>query len=124
MENIQNAKITQARMGFNEKGEFVLTLLLEGNGWGGVYGEWPLDAYDEELQRRAGTEKGLTAVMELLKTLGAYELIGLSGIFVRCRGDFQPGGRITGVGHILRDQWFDFEEYFGEEKDGEERERE
>lgn len=113
---IENAKITGTMLGKEDHGIFTCQICVEGGGWGCYYGGWALDTYDKAADKRVGTAVGLSAIMELLDTLEVDEWEQLKGQYVRVETT-ELGGRITKIGHLLKDKWFSFEEFFANYKE-------
>lgn len=117
---ILNAKITSTSLGTVDHGFMTCYLQLEGDGWGCTYGGYSLDTWDAKKQRRVGVSAGLDAVMVLMNTLEVDRWEDLAGKYVRCE-THGWGGKITKVGHLIKDRWFSFEEYFRDAKNEEAR---
>ena len=117
---IVNAKITSTKLGYEDHGIMTCWLFLEGNGWGGGFGGYGLDDYDKEKERRVATAQGLEAIIQLMKALDVENWENLKGKYIRCEIGKIGGGRgVTKVGHLIKDQWFSFEEFFNKEKENE-----
>lgn len=112
---IENAKITATMLGKEDHGIFTCGLTVEGNGWGCMFGGYALDTPNKEKGKREATAIGLQAIMELLETLEVDEWEQLKGRYVRVETSGW-GGKITKVGHLIKDKWFSFEEVFNREK--------
>lgn len=108
---ILNAKITSTSLGTEDHGIMTCYLYLEGDGWGCAYGGYALDTWDAERKRRVGVAAGLDAIMVLMDILEISRWEDLAGKYVRCE-THGWGGKITKVGHLIKDRWFSFEEYF------------
>ena len=109
----ENAKITATMLGKEDHGIMPCSLCIEGSGWACWYGGYALDTYNGE--KRVGTAAGLSAIMELLNTLGIEEWEKLKGQYIRVELT-DPFGKITKIGHLIKDKWFSFEEFFEREK--------
>lgn len=83
------------------------------------FGGYMLDTYDAEKKCRVGTAQGLEAIMQLMKALEVEKWEDLKGEYIRCEIGRTRGGRITKVGHLIKDQWFSFEEFFNKENENE-----
>lgn len=117
MDGILNVKICDTKLGYEDHGIFTCELLLEGDGWGCWYGGYVLDEYNKELNERIATRQGFQAIIELMKTLEVDKWEDLKGKYVRVEGQGW-GGKITKIGHLIKDKWFSFKEFF-EDKKGE-----
>lgn len=110
---IENAVIDQVSLGTEDSGIFTCLLYIRGDGITG-FGGYALDSYDQKLERRRGTAYGLEFIMQILRTLevGNWEKLPGTPIRIETTG---IGGRITRIGHFLKDRWFDPETVSKEE---------
>ena len=115
MNEILNAKISDTKLGYEDHGIFTCQLCLEGDGWVCCYGGYALDNYSKEQNKRIATRQGFQAIIELMKTLEVDNWENLKGKYVRVEGQGW-GGKITKIGHLIKDKWFSFEELFEDEK--------
>lgn len=106
---ILNAKITSTKLG-EEHGCLTADLFLEGRGWGCAFGGYCLDHWFAKIGEHTA-EDGYGAIIELMKTLEVYSWEELKGQFVRVEIEGW-GGNIVRIGHLIKDQWFSFKEYF------------
>ena len=113
---IENAKITGTMFGKEDHGIFTCNLCIEGAGWGCWYGGYALDEYDKDKNKRVGSAVGLSAIIQLLETLEVDEWEELKGQYVRVELT-DPFGKITKIGHLIKNKWFSFEEFFNGEKE-------
>lgn len=111
--NTENAQITSTRLGYEDHGILTCFIFLDGKGWGGGFGGYALDNFDKSLDRRVATEAGFEAIAQLLRTLEAKNWEDLKGTHVRVETP-KWGAKITKIGHLIKDQWFSFEEFFAE----------
>ena len=109
---IVNGKIVDTRLGYGHNDIFTCSLNIEGDSWGCNYGNYALDTPDKtkENLERIGTTPGLTAIMELLKTLEVEDWEQLKGKFVRV--EFSKDNDIIRIGHLIKDKWFSFKNFF------------
>jgi hypothetical protein len=113
---IKNAKITATSLGLEDHGIFTANLCLEFDGGGCWFGGWALDdkpvepMAKGEAGRRRGTAYGLDAIMLLLRVLGVSKWEDVKGQFVRARLVGGWGGKVEAVGHLMRDDWFTFDD--------------
>lgn len=91
MDGIYNAKITYTKLGFEDHGCLIFVLTLEGGGWGVNYGNYCHGA-----------------IIQLLNTLEVDNWEDLKGTYVRA--EFKDS-MIKRIGHLIKDQWFDYEKY-------------
>lgn len=111
MKEILNAKIASTVLGTEDHGVMTCYITLEGAGWGCSYGGYVLDNWDESRKRRVGSAEGLDAIMTLMETLEVRKWEDIKGQYVRCETTGW-GGNVTKIGHLLKDKWFSFEEFF------------
>ena len=111
---IENAKITGTMFGKEDHGIFTCAICVEGSCWGCWYGNYALDTFDKEKGKRVATAEGLQSVMELLSTLEVNQWEELEGQYIRVKTEKQ---KIVAVGHLIKDKWFSFEEFFNGEKE-------
>lgn len=99
---IENAKIKNAILGFEDHGILTLELPLEGDGWGTYFGGFRMDGAN-----------GMECVKDLLNTMKIGSLDALSNTYCRTISD-GLGGRVRAIGHLIEDRWFSFEVFFRE----------
>jgi len=103
-------------------GCLTLQLLVEGNGWGVglggfVIGKGYLDAKEFE-----GYAKGTEEIMRVMDTVGVEKFTDLVGSYVRVEvGGL--GDRVTKFGNIIKEKWFDFNEFHKSENTNEKEKR-
>ena len=104
---IMNGRIIGARLG-EEHGCLTADLVIEGDGWSCGFGGYKLACW-------FGTNKpthGARAIVKLLRTLDIKEWEQLHGTYVRVKYDEICKGEITTIGHIYKERWFSFKEFF------------
>ena len=106
---IVNAKITGTKLG-EEYGCLTAYITVEGAGWGCSFGGYCLDHWFADTGEHDSTD-GYGAIIELMKTLEVESWEELKGKYVRVESEGW-GGRVTKIGHLIKDQWFSFKEYF------------
>ena len=106
---ILNAKIISTKLG-QDHGCLTADLTIEGDGWGCGFGGYCLDHWFANVGEHSSPD-GYGAIIELMKTLEVENWEDLKGQFVRVEtGGW--GGNILRIGHLLKDKWFSFKEYF------------
>ena len=113
---IENVKITSTQLGYEDHGIFTCNLILDGYGWGCSFGGYALDTYNKEQKQRVATIQGFQAIIELMKALEVKNWEDLKGQYIRVEHQGW-GGKITKVGHLIKNKWFSFEEFFKTEND-------
>lgn len=92
---IQNAKITDTMLGYEDHGIFTCMLYLDYGGSCQGFGGYQLG--------KEYTDKHIQGIM---KAVGVDKWEKLKGQMVRVKRDPGYGGKILAVGHILEDKWF------------------
>lgn len=110
---IENAQITGTKLG-EEHGCLTAEIFLEGDHWSCAFGGYCLDHWFAGTGEHHSSD-GYGAIIELMKTLEVESWEELKGQYVRVESEGW-GGRIIRVGHLLKDQWFSFDEYFAKVK--------
>lgn len=108
---ILNAKIKDVSISMADYGclTFWLYLKLPGGccGYGGYsigYGYLGSEEFE-------ATDKGLTAMMHIMDTIGVEKWEDLVGKYCRVKSDGW-GNSISIIGNIMEDKWFDIKEHF------------
>ena len=112
-EEILTGKITNTELGYEDHGIFTCFLHIEGDGWGCGFGGYSLDSPDKTLQRRKGTAEGMEAIIQIIRTLDVNSWEKVKGQYVRV---VLKDRRIKKIGHIIKDNWFSFEDFFNQER--------
>lgn len=111
---ILNAKIIETKLG-EDHGCLTAYLILEGHGWGCLFGGYCLDHWCSDAGKHHSTD-GYGAIIELMKTLEVESWEDLKGRHVRVETEGW-GGNIIRIGHLLKkDRWFSWKDYFDEVK--------
>ena len=114
MTEILNAKITSTKLG-EEHGCLTADLFVEGEGWACAFGGYCLDHWFEEVGEYSSSD-GYGAIIELMKTLEVESWEELKGKYVRVEIE-KWGGKIIKIGHLMKDKWFSFKDYFEQVKE-------
>lgn len=111
--NACNAVIDRTMLGFEDHGLLTIFLYFDYGGSGQAYGGYVLDGKPTEPHGpRTPTDLSGIAIPGLLRAVGVRSWEELKGQHVRVRREKDGFGRVTHVGHFLKDQWFSFEEAF------------
>lgn len=110
---IENATIENVSLNMENYGCLTLDITLKGNGWGCVFGGYCLGkgylgANDDCFK---GYDKGLEAIMRIMDVVGVSDLNKMVGKNVRVASEGW-GSKVTAIGNILEDKWFDYELFF------------
>ena len=111
---ILNGKITYTKLGLDH-GCLTADLTIEGDGWGCGFGGYCLDKWFAKTGEHSSKD-GYGAIVELMKTLEVESWEDLKGQFVRVKTNGW-GGKIIQIGHLFKDKWFSFKEYFDKVKE-------
>jgi len=106
---IENAKITSVDLSMEDHGCLTLRIVLEGDGWGCVYGGYALG------HGYVGADEFEGSV--IMDVVGVGRLTLMKGEIVQTA---RRGNIVKIIGNIIEDKWFDPESFFKEE--GEEKE--
>lgn len=110
---VKNAEITSTFLGREEHGILTSYIIVRGEGFSVSIGGYVLDTFDEIQNKRVATSQGFELIDRILKTIGVSSWEDLVGKFIRIETD-GPGSRVTKIGNVIKDEWFDFEEFFKE----------
>ncbi|WP_155962167.1 hypothetical protein [Streptococcus ruminantium] len=113
---IENVKIKSTFLGREDHGILTCYLTLEGSGFGISVGGYALDWYDEIKGIRIPVQKGFKLIDRIMKVVGVSSWEELTGKYIRIEHD-GPGRRVTKIGHLMNNEWLDFEEFFKEGTD-------
>lgn len=91
-------------------------IVLDGKGWGGRYGGYCLDHWFSDIDGHQSTG-GYGAIIELMKAVEVDSWEMLKGWWVRVEFNNYLDGKILRIGHITKDKWFSFDDYFREMRD-------
>lgn len=113
--SLQNAKITNVDLSMADHGVLTLDMVLDGGGWGCVYGGRVLGkgfvGADEE--DFSGTSQGIVYIERIMDVVGVDRFNKLKGEYVRVASrSFWDS--IDIIGNIIKDKWFDQKSFFEE----------
>ena len=115
MSDIENAKIRSTMLGIEDHGILTFYLHIEANGWGQGVGGYCLDGANPEKDHtkpRPGFGPGLTAIRQILETVGVDRWEKLPGTLIRVRRTGDWGSALPPIiGHIIEDRWFDLKAF-------------
>lgn len=113
METIENARIKKVSITMEDHGCLTFWLTLEGHFWGCGYGGYCIGhGYLGAETFIAENGSGLVAMMKIMDTVGVSHWEDLEGKFVRVKTEGTCGARITTIGNVIEDKWFDIDEFF------------
>ena len=101
---IQNAKITSVDLSMKDRGCLTLQLVLEGSGWGCVYGNACLGNGFLGAKVFKGWEHCAVYLMKLMDTVGVDTFNDMLNKYVRVA--FDEEDRVKIIGNLIEDKWF------------------
>lgn len=112
---IKNAKIINIDLSTANYCAADLSITLEGNGWGVVMGGYKLANAGTYInfEEVKGHKEGFEAILKIMWVLNNDSLFGLKGQYVRVATKGW-GDTVKIIGHITKDQWFDYGSFFKE----------
>ena len=115
--NISNAQITSVNLSMTDHGCCALSMALDGNGWGCVYGGYVLGhgylgANDDVFD---GSSAGMESIIRIMDIVGVDKFNGMNGKIIRAATKGW-GDAIKIIGNVLEDKWFDIESFFADKK--------
>lgn len=118
MDIIVNAKITHVSLTMADHGCLTFWIDLEGSEWSVGYGGYCIGhGFLGTDKFTAENGKGLEAMMRIMDVVGVERWEDLTGKYVRVV-EHDWGSRVTKIGNILKDKWFDIEEFFKTPQEG------
>lgn len=114
--SIENAKITSVSITMADYGCLTFLLTLDGGAWEVNFGGYCIGHGYMGAEKFDATDRGLTAMMRIMDTVGVEKWEDLVGKY--CRVDIGGLGEpIYRIGNILTDKWFDINEHFKEDSE-------
>ena len=101
---IQNAKITSVDLSMKDHGCLTLQLVLEGSGWGCVYGNVCLGNGFLGAKVFKGWKYCAVYLMKLMDTVGVATFNDMINTHVRVAFDKDDRAKI--IGNLIEDKWF------------------
>ena len=113
-EKICNAKITGTRISMEDHCVLTFDLIIEWGCCGCAFGGYAIGHGYLGADEFTASGTGLVAMMRIMDTVGVEKWEDLTGKLIRI---VDPGlsGRLTKIGNILEDKWFDIDEFFKSE---------
>lgn len=111
---IVNAQITNTTLGYEDHGILTFGLTLDiASGGGCVFGGYALDEYNKETKKRYCPGYSMELIVRIMKVVGVSSWESLEGKYIRVvSGGW--GSSIKKIGNLMKDEWFDIEEFFKE----------
>ena len=98
---IENAKITNTHLGFEDHGILTAYIAIQGDHWGQSFGGYGLSPSN-------GNHMAVF-INETLKTVGVEKWEDLKDKPIRVDHEFN---NLKAIGHIIEDKWFNIKEKF------------
>lgn len=110
---IKNACITSIDLSTENYCSADLRITLDGAGWGVCYGGYKLGHAGTYIEREEiqGNKQGFEAILNIMWVLGSDSLFDLKGKYVRVATKGW-GDTVKIIGHITKNQWFDYGSFF------------
>lgn len=118
MKEIKNAKITKVDLSMADHGVLTLALVVEGRGWGCCIGGYVLGRGYLDAKEFKGYAKGIEEIMQIMNVVGVDHFNDMKGKYIRIE-DEGWGCPIHKIGNIIEDKWFDYHEFYKEEREKE-----
>lgn len=113
---IQNAEITNVDLSTESYCCADLPIVLEGSGWGVVYGGYCLGkgGTSYKVDEIEGSAQGMAAILTIMRVVGVDRLSDMKGKYVRVATKGW-GDTVKIIGNIIKDEWFDYGTFFKKE---------
>ena len=115
--DIRNAEIKDVDLSMADHGVLTLQMTLEGDRWGVVYGGYVLGHGYLGAEEFDGSAKGLESIMRIMDVVGVERFNDMQGKCIRVATKGW-GSSVKIIGNLIKDKWFDIDEFFKEGKDG------
>lgn len=113
---IENARIEKVTLSMADHGCLSFHVVVEMNGAGVAIGGYVIGkGYLGSKTFTASTGAGLVAMMRIMDVVGVERWEDLEGKYCRIESNGW-GSRVTTIGNIIADKWFDLEEFFEKKK--------
>lgn len=114
---IKNAKITSTMLGREDHGIMTFMIFVDISCHGGScgIGGYALDQYDSTLRTRVYSPKSMEIISKILEVVGVDSWEDLKGKYIRVK-DEGWCSTINEIGNLMDDKWFNFRDFFSEEK--------
>lgn len=111
--NIENAIIKSIDLSMADHGWLVLTMDVEGDGWGCTYGGYGLGKGFVGASNFEGSKNGIEYLMRIMDITECDTFNQLKGKYIRVatKGWGEP---IKIIGNLIKDKWFDAKSFFEE----------
>jgi len=113
---VENAQIKSVDLSMADHGCLTLALDLEGKGWGVTYGGYVLakgyvGADDDSF---SGSAKGMESIVRIMDVVGCDRFNDMKHEYIRVALKGYGATPVRIIGNIIKDKWFDIEDFFKE----------
>lgn len=108
---IKNAKIKDVDLSMADHGCLTLSLVLDGGGWGCVYGGYVLGNGYVGAKDFKGSAAGMESIMRIMDVVGCDSFNDMEGKVVRIATKGW-GDSVKIIGNVIEDKWFDIKSFF------------
>ena len=111
---IENATIKKVDLSMADHGVLTLSMVLEGSGWGCVYGGYVLGQGYVGAKQFKGSAIGLESIMRIMDVIECDTFNQMNGKIIRVavKGISTP---IKIIGNVINEKWFDAESFYSQE---------
>jgi len=114
---ISNCKISSVDLSMADHGVLTLSIVLDGNGWGCVYGGYVLGHgyLGAESEYFSGSAAGIESIMRIMDVVGVERFNSMNNKIIRAATKgWESSVKI--IGNALKDNWFDVDSFFADKK--------
>ena len=108
-DEIINVKISKPRLHIEDHGCLTFDFIIDGAAFGCCFGGYCIGTAGD----KSATGAGLSAMMHIMDVVGVDCWEDLDGKYCRVV-DPGLGGRVTKIGNLINDRWFDIKKFFEE----------
>lgn len=108
---IENALITEVDLSMADHGCMTLSIVLNGSGWGCVFGGFSLGSGYLGAEKFEGSAKGMESIMRIMDVVGVSRFNDMKNKYVRVATKGW-GSSVKIIGNTIEDKWFDIDEFF------------
>ena len=112
---IKNVRITDVDISMADHNCLELRIVLEGNGWGFIYGGYSLGFGSLNSVAFEGYAKGTEYIMRVMDVVGVEYFQSMKDKIIRVA--ISKNKSIKIIGNIIEDKWFDPESFFDDDKE-------
>ena len=113
---IRNAKISSTMLGREDHGIMTFMIYIDGGSFACGVGGYCLDEFNSATRARVFRAESMEAISKVLEVVGVDKWEDLPGKYIRLE-DNGLGSTVTKIGNIIKDKWFDLEEFFMHQKE-------